>query len=74
MKLRAGRSFLHTTLDITREDSGGEEALAQMLQQERDAFRLETRPICGSGWACCSGSAACGCTAGRAAGASGNKE
>ena len=45
LKLRAGRSFLHTTLDITREDSGGEEALAQMLRQERDAFRLETRTL-----------------------------
>ena len=44
-KLRAGRSFLHTTLDITREDSGGEEALAQMLRQERDSFRLETRTL-----------------------------
>ena len=44
-KLRAGRSFLHTTLDITREDSGGEEALAQMLQQECDSFRLETTTL-----------------------------
>ena len=43
-KLRAGRSFLHTTLDITRE-SDGEAGLAQLLQQEGDSFRLETTTL-----------------------------
>ena len=44
-KLRAGRSFLHTTYDVTRDSSGGEAVLAQLLQQEGDSFRLETQSL-----------------------------
>ena len=43
-KLRAGRSFLHTTYDVTRERDG-EAGLAQLLQQEGDAFRLKSHTL-----------------------------
>lgn len=43
-KLRAGRSFLHTTYDVTKEPDG-DAGFARLLQQEADSFRMETTTL-----------------------------